>query len=308
MTTSTTQAATDPRLVGWKHSRITTTFGLEISDRRLFSDADPSIIPSLLSEHSVLVIRGQNLSHKEQVDLAREIGEPTPAHPVVPGLPGYPEILVLDAAQGGKNARWHTDVTFVATPPAASVLVADHVPPQGGDTLFADLGAAYRSLSEPLQHLADGLEAVHRITPLAYWGEPADTALTRDDALKLLEDSRKLPAVIHPLVRVHPVTGRKALFVNPGFTSHIIGLSRIESENLLRLFFEHATRPEVTLRHRWNSGDVLIWDNQTTMHYATDDYGKLDRRMRRVTVRGDNPRGPMGDTSRVSHDPFLTTR
>ena len=138
------------------------------------------------------------------------------------------------------------------------------------------------------------LEAVHRISPLAYWGEPFDSALNRADAQKLFDDSLDVPPVIHPVVRVHPTTGRPNLFVNPGFTSHIVGMSRIESDGLLHLLYEHMTQPEFVLRHRWRNGDVVIWDNRATMHYAVDDYGTTERRVRRVTIRGPRPVGPTG--------------
>ena len=291
-------------LVGTPDTRC---FGAEVSGGRLV-DAEPGWLSAVLAEHLVVVARGQHLTHAEQVEVARSLGEPTPAHPVVPGHPDHPEILVLDGAAGGRNAQWHTDVTFVAAPPAASVLVADHVPPSGGDTTWADLRGAYDTLSAPLRAAVDELVAVHRITPLAYWGEPADTAMSRDDAEALLANARTVPPVSHPVVRVHPVTGRRSLFVNPGFTSHVLGLSRIESDHLLALLYAHATRPEATLRHRWQPGDVVIWDNRATMHYAVDDYGTTERRMRRVTVRGDLPFGPTGVTSAVVADPLHAVR
>jgi len=188
------------------------------------------------------------------------------------------------------------------------VLVGDVVPETGGDTLWADLVTAYERLSEPLRALVDNLEAVHRITPLAYWGEPFDSALTREDAQDLYETSKSVKPVIHPVVRVHPTTGRKALFVNPGFTSHIVGFSRIESEALLSMLYAHSTQPEFVLRHRWRQGDVLLWDNRATMHYATDDYGNKERKMRRVTIRGAKPFGPTGVESRIAEDLLVAIR
>jgi len=262
----------------------------------------------LLETHLVVVLRDQFLSHADQVALALTLGEPTPAHPVVPGHPDHPEILELDAARGGKNARWHTDVTFVQNPPAASVLVADHTPEFGGDTQWVSMRAAYHALSPALRKVVSSLEAVHRISPLAYWGEPFDTALTRDDAQKLYDDALRVPPVVHPVVRVHPTTGEPALFVNPGFTTHIVGLSRIESDNLLKLLYEHSTQPEFAYRHRWRAGDVVMWDNRATMHYAIDDYGNVDRRMRRVTVRGTTPVGPSGNASHIVADPLVAVR
>jgi alpha-ketoglutarate-dependent taurine dioxygenase len=292
----------------WKVEKLTSRIGAELVGGDLRDRPDPSWLLEQLHEHLVLVVRDQQLSPADQVALAHQLGEPTPAHPVVPGHPDHPEILELDAAQGGRNARWHTDVTFTATPPAASILVADTVPPFGGDTLWADLRSAYDRLAAPIQRLVDGLEAVHRISPLAYWGEPFDSALDRHDAQELLDQAALVPPVIHPVVRVHPVTGRRALFVNPGFTTHIVGLSRIESDGILDLLHRHTTQPEVTFRHRWRAGDVVLWDNRATMHYATDDYGLEPRRMRRVTLRGATTVGPDGATSRIASDPRVAVR
>lgn len=287
---------------------ITGAFGAEITGADVRTGFEDGEVLRLLEEHLVLVFRDQHLSHADQVILARSLGEPTPAHPVVPGHPDHPEILELDAQKGGKNARWHTDVTFVPTPPAASVLVADHTPEYGGDTLWLDLRTAYAQLNPALQTAISGLKAVHRISPLAYWGEPFDSALSRDDARRLFDDALGVPPVLHPVVRVHPSTGRPSLFVNPGFTTHVAGLSRIESDHLLRLLYEHMTQPEFTLRHRWRPGDVLMWDNRATAHYAIDDYGTADRRMRRVTIRGSRATGPDGFESRIVDDPMLTVR
>ncbi|MCU1365749.1 MAG: taurine dioxygenase [Ilumatobacteraceae bacterium] len=292
----------------WTVEQLTSGIGAEIVGADLRVDIDADWLRGQLYEHLVLVVRDQDLSPADQVALARRLGEPTPAHPVVPGHPDHPEILELDAAQGGRNARWHTDVTFTATPPMASILVADTVPRFGGDTLWADLRGAYDRLAAPMRSLVDGLEAVHRISPLAYWGEPFDTALDRTDAQILLDQAASVPPVIHPVVRVHPVTQRRALFVNPGFSTHIVGLSRIESDGLLDLLHRHTVQPEVTFRHRWREGDVVMWDNQATMHYATDDFGDAPRRMRRVTLRGTTPVGPTGIESRIATDPRVAIR
>ena len=292
----------------WTMTPITGVFGAELSGARARDGIDGAWLSSLLDDHRLLVLRDQHLTHADQVALARQLGEPTPAHPVIPGHPDFPEILEQDGAKGGRNARWHTDVTFVPRPPAASVLVGDATPTFGGDTMFADTRTAYESLAEPLRRMLDHLEAVHRITPLAYWGEPFDSALTRADAQQLFDDSAKVAPVIHPVVRVHPTTGRPNLFINPGFTSHIVGWSRIESDGLLRMLYEHMTQPEFVLRHRWREGDVVIWDNRATMHYAVDDYGTTERRVRRVTIRGGLPVGPSGVESRIADDPLIAVR
>lgn len=292
----------------WTTTQITGTFGLELSGARLADGVDRDWIVSQLEQHLVLVFRDQFLTHAEQVAFARNFGELTPAHPVVPGHPDHPEILELDGAAGGRNAMWHTDVTFMPTPPAISVLVGDVTPESGGDTQWADTRSAYERLHPALRDAVDQLEAVHRISPLAYWGEPFDTALGREDAQRLYDDALKVPPVIHPMVRVHPTTGRRNLFVNPGFTTHVVGLSRVESDGLLALLYDHMFQPELVLRHRWRAGDVLVWDNRTTAHYATDDYGSKERKMRRVTVRGSLPAGPNGAESRIASDPLVAVR
>lgn len=292
----------------WNVTAITGVFGAELSGGHVRDGFDPQWLTGLLDDHRLLVLRDQHLTHAEQVAVAHGLGEPTPAHPVIPGHPDFPEILEQDGALGGRNARWHTDVTFIPTPPAASVLVGDATPQSGGDTMFADTRTAYERLAAPVRQMVDRLQAVHRISPLAYWGEPFDSALDRDDAQKLLDDAALVPPVIHPVVRVHPSTGRPNLFVNPGFTSHVVGLSRIESDGVLRMLYAHMTQPELTLRHRWRDGDVVIWDNRATMHYAVDDYGTSERRMRRVTIRGPLPVGPTGVTSRIVDDPLIAVR
>lgn len=292
----------------WTITPLTGTFGAELSGGRLADGINGPWLAEQLTTHLVIVLRGQHPTHAQQVELARALGEPTPAHPVVPGHPDHPEILVIDGALGGKNARWHTDVTFMPTPPAASVLVSDAVPTHGGDTMWADTRTAFERLAPALRVAVDQLEAVHRISPLAYWGEPFATALARGDAQQLFDDAGNVPPVIHPVVRVHPVTHRKNLFVNPGFTTHIVGMSRIESDGLLRLLYEHMTQPEFLVRHHWQAGDVVIWDNRATMHYAVDDYGPVERRMRRVTIRGGKPAGPTGVESRIADDPLVAVR
>ncbi len=292
----------------WKVRPLTGNFGAEVTDVDLRTYDDGRALLELLERHLVLVFRDQNLTHAEQSRIARLMGEVTPAHPVVPGHPDFPEILELNALQGGKNARWHTDVTFVENPPAASILVADVIPEFGGDTLWADARAAFAALAPALREAVSQLEAVHRISPLAYWGEPFDSALSREDAQTLFDDAAKIPPVIHPVVRIHPATAKPALFVNPGFTSHVVGLSRIESDHLLRLLFEHVVQPEFTLRHHWAAGDAVMWDNRATLHYAADDYGQAERRMRRITLRGTRPLGPSFQESRLTNDPLVSIR
>jgi taurine dioxygenase len=241
----------------------------------------------------VVFLRDQHINPTQQVAFGRTFGELTAAHPLQGGLDDeHPEILVLDSrdyalgigdrAQGTSyNNRWHTDVTFSATPPLASILAAKEVPAHGGDTLWADLVGAYAALSPPVQALVDPLTAVHHAAQTFERFQSDDTNRTR---VANLEPAR------HPVVRVHPETGERGLFVNPTFTSHIEGLSRLESEHLLRLLYEHSTRPEHVVRWRWRAGDVAVWDNRATAHYASADYD-APRVMHRITVAGDRPSG-----------------
>jgi taurine dioxygenase len=183
---------------------------------------------------------------------------------------------------------WHSDVTPAINPPYASILRADIVPAVGGDTTWTNLVAAYEALSEPIQQLVDGLRAEHRYG-VGYGGTSAKYR-QRIDANPLVSH--------HPVVRVHPETGEKALLVSPGFTSHIVGLNPSESRRILDLLFEEITRPEHTVRFRWEPGSVAFWDNRTTSHLAPLDLAPdTPRRLFRVTLVGDVPVGPDGRSS-----------
>jgi alpha-ketoglutarate-dependent taurine dioxygenase len=241
----------------------------------------------------VLFLRDQHITPAQQVAFGRAFGELTPAHPLQGGLDDdHPEVLVLDSrdyrlgigdrGEGTSyNNRWHTDVTFSARPPLASILAAKEIPERGGDTLWADLVAAYRTLSPGIRALVDPLVAVH------------DAARTFDRFQDAGNRDRVagMAPVRHPVVRVHPESGERGLFVNPVFTSHIEGLSRLESERILGLLYDHTTTPERVVRWRWRAGDVAVWDNRATSHYAAADYDG-PRVMHRITVAGDVPVGP----------------
>ena len=254
------------------------------------TDDQVRAIRTALAEYKVLFFAGQHDLHPDsQIALGRRLGEVTESHPVVPGVDEqHPEIYALDSATGGFADVWHTDVTFVRRPPLGSVLRAVVLPPTGGDTQWADLELAYRSLSEPVRRLADQLVAVHDGTrEFGYY------LAQREERTKWEgEEFRALVPIEHPVVRVHPETGRKGLFVNPGFVSHIKDVSDAESRYLLDLFYAHITKPEHIVRHRWSVGDVVMWDNRSTVHYANRDYGDQRRVMHRITLRGDRPAGP----------------
>ena len=285
--------STAPASAGLQLEPLGPAFGARVHDVDLtrLTDAQVREVRTALAEHKVLFFSGQDaLDPDEQVRLGRRLGEVTESHPVVPGADeDHPEIYALDSAEGGFADIWHTDVTFVRRPPLGSVLRAVVLPPTGGDTQWADLQLAYESLSAPLQQLADQLVAVHDGT--REWGY----YLAQRKAAETLWEGKRyttLEPIEHPVVRVHPETGRKGLFVNPGFTSHITGVSDAESRHLLDLFYAHITKPEHIVRHRWSTGDVAMWDNRSTVHYANRDYGSQRRVMHRITLRGDEPRGP----------------
>lgn len=271
--------------------RLGAYHGARVSGVQLDTASDEQILAvrEALAEHKVLFFSGQDLDPDRQVRLGRRVGELTPSHPVVPGLDAeHPEIYALDAADNGFADIWHTDVTFVRRPPLGSILRAVQVPEVGGDTNWADGEAAYNSLSAPVRQLADQLTAVHDGTREFgyYLAQRGGKGNSWDD-----EDYSRLVPVEHPVVRVHPETGRRSLFVNPGFTSHIAGVSDAESRGLLDLFYAHLTKPEHIVRHRWTAGDVAMWDNRSTLHYANRDYGDFRRIMHRITLRGDEPVG-----------------
>ena len=254
------------------------------------TDDQVRAIRTALAEYKVLFFAGQHDLHPDQqIALGRRLGEVTESHPVVPGVDDqHPEIYALDSSTGGFADVWHTDVTFVRRPPLGSVLRAVVLPPTGGDTQWADLELAYESLSEPVRRLADQLVAVHDGTrEFGYY------LAQREERTKWEgEEFRALVPIEHPVVRVHPETGRRSLFVNPGFVSHLKDVSDAESRSLLDLFYAHITKPEHIVRHRWSVGDVVMWDNRSTVHYANRDYGDQRRVMHRITLRGDRPAGP----------------
>jgi taurine dioxygenase len=235
----------------------------------------------------VLFFRSQEMTPHAQRDFAARFGT-LHVHPIYPVLPDLPEILLLDNHESflPDNDNWHTDVTFSKTPPLAGILAAKRIPPIGGDTLWSDSSAVYEALSEPLRRFLDGLTAQHSVAksfPPERWQNDLAFKERYEQAVA------KHPPVDHPVVRTHPVSGRKGLFVNEGFTTHINGIKPHESEALLKFLFAQAGRPEFILRWRWSAGDVAFWDNRNTQHYAVADYLPERRTMHRATVNGDAP-------------------
>lgn len=278
--------------------KITARIGAEITGLGPSLELDAETVAEVraaLSEHKALLFRGVRLDDEDQQRFAGYFGPLTTAHPTVPAEVGAPHVLPVDSEDGQVN-YWHTDVTFVRNPPQASTLRSLVVPPYGGETLIANTGAAYRDLPAPLRAFADTLWAVHT--------NDYDYAVPQVDLENETERERERRAIFrstryetaHPVVRVHPLTGERNLFIG-GFAQRIVDLSVAESKDILRLLQNYVTRPENILRVTWEPGQLVLFDNRITQHYAVDNYDDLPRRLNRVTVAGDIPVGVDGQQS-----------
>jgi taurine dioxygenase len=279
-------------------TRIGGRIGAEISgvDLKLaIEPGDAGAIHDALVEHKVLVFRGQHLDDEQHQRFASIFGELTLAHPTVPSVDGQANVLEVAGGEGARANAWHTDVTFVVAPPKATTLRSLVIPPYGGDTLFSNTAAAYADLPEHLRVLADRLWAEHS-NEYDYAEHPQFRSAEVEEYQKVFVSTRYRTA--HPVVRVNPDSGVPNLFIG-NFVTGIIGLSRTEGRDILRLLQHYVTRPENTLRHKWQVGDIVVWDNRSTQHYAADDYGDLARKLHRVTVAGDVPVGVNGEKSRI---------
>ena len=289
---------------------VTPTIGAEISGvdlRQPLDAATAADIQKALHDWRVVFFRDQHIDNDQLKAFGRAFGPLTPAHPIAEGMDDHPEIWERTVEEyrqrrakqealpiGREPPRdykgWHIDITFVANPNRYSILQGVEIPPYGGDTLFTSLVAAYEGLSPPIRQLIDGLQAVHRTT-----GYDGGSAAPRKDGRS------KGPFVsVHPLVRIHPETGEKVLFLNPGTISHIVGLKERESQALLDLLYVEATRPEYQVRFHWRPRSLVVWDNQAVAHAGPIDYAQFDlpRAVRRITVAGELPKGPDGFVSR----------
>lgn len=273
--------------------RINPNIGAEIRDidlRQPLSPEQVAQVTTALVEHEVIVLKNQDIEVDDQIRFGRYFGELT-VHPFSPNMDGKPEVIVLDNHKDNPPALtdvWHSDETFRDEPPLGTILRCRITPEIGGDTLFSSMTCAYEGLSDRMQRYIDGLEAVHDFKPfrtLFAQGTPEQKA-----KLRKMED--EFPNPVHPVVRVHPVTGRRILNVNPQFTIRIVGMKEAESRALLDLLFDQAKTPEYQLRVRWEPNQMVMWDNRSTHHYAVHDYWPQRRRMERITVKGDRPFGP----------------
>jgi taurine dioxygenase len=258
----------------------------------------------------VVFFRGQNLDHAQHVATSRQFGEPTIGHVVFGAVEGYPEVYSVgktrtaNAGYGATNlspwAGWHTDITAAVNPPFASILRGVVIPPYGGDTMWTNLVAAYNGLSPTMRRFVEGLRGLHQFALRR-------AAVTNDEFNQRVRD--RILVSEHPIVTVHPETRERVLYVSPGFLKSIVGLTARESEKMLEILWEHVTRPEYTVRFRWNAGDIAFWDNRSTAHLAPRDIFEtdFDRQLYRVTLVGEPPVGVDGRPSRaIEGEPILS--
>jgi len=265
---------------------------IEGVDAGTLSDTQFAQVHAALMTHHVIFLRGQRLSQAQLVAFARRFGEPQPASESSFGkLEGFPEIDVLDYDATRPpyvtKEMWHTDFSGRAEPTMGSVLYALQVPSSGGDTIWVSLAAAYEALSARMKQYLAGLRAQHETVKA--FGDDIRSHLWKDQAgRQRFERIKAQPPAEHPVICTHPVSGKKLLYVNEGYTTRLLGVERKEGEAVLNYLFEHLRTPEFQVRHRWREGDVVVWDNRITQHYALADYGER-RVMHRITIRGVRP-------------------
>lgn len=246
-------------------------------------DATIAAIRQALVEHQVIFFRDQTLTPEQQLAFGRRFG-PLNIHPYVAGMADYPEVMEIIKEPTDRinfGGGWHSDMSFLETPAIGSILYAVELPDWGGDTLFASQAAAFDALSPGLQATLEGLNAIHS-AEREY--APTGPSAQKRESMKISDAEGMAGRFSHPMVKVHPETGRKALYVNPAFTMNIDGWSRRDSRPLLDYLFEHSRKEAFTCRLRWRPGTVAFWDNRSVWHYALNDYPGQRRHMRRVTV------------------------
>lgn len=268
--------------------KLAGALGAEISGIDLKCRINPEIINEIrtaLLEHEVIFFRKQDIAGKHHLALANAFGKAV-IHPAYPQLEDTPEVnkLINDKDNPSKIELWHTDMTFMKAPPLGSILRAYKIPKFGGDTLFASMSAAYQGLSDKMQSFLSGLTATHDFC--FGFKESLEEAGGRERLKKAIEDN---PPVSHPIVRTHPESGKKALFVNCLFTKQIDGMKANESRALLQMLYEHAVIPEYSYRLRWEENTIAFWDNRITQHKPINDYFPHYREMHRITIAGDTP-------------------
>ncbi|GJL89019.1 MAG: alpha-ketoglutarate-dependent taurine dioxygenase [Minwuia thermotolerans] len=269
--------------------RVAGAIGAEVSGVDLSRDLDPDTVAALrqaLLDHLVIFLRDQPIEPARFLAFARAFGTPV-EYPFVKGLDAFPQIIEVAKLEGETTnfgGIWHSDTVYLDEPPMGSMLLAREIPPQGGDTLFANQYLAYEALSPTFQGLLDGLTAIHS-------SAKADVSKTREDRIKSggTAEAGKDYLSYHPAVRTHPETGRKALFVNVAHTERFDGMTEAESKPILDYLFQHQIRPEFTCRFIWSPGAIAFWDNRCAQHNPVNDYHGYRRIMHRITLAGDRP-------------------
>ena len=272
---------------------LTGAMGAEIQDIQIggnLSNADFDAIHQAFLDYGAIFFRDQKVSHEDQIAFARRFGN-LEEHPIVESMEDHP-LLTKVIKPKGQSAEfgvgWHTDNSFFENPSMATCLYGDVIPPYGGDTVYANQYLAYASLSEGMKKMLEGLQAVHSAQG-AYTAPQTKDKYDGKGAMKYKWSDAIFEEVKHPVVRTHPETGKKALYVNPMFTTRFEDMTEKESAPLLNYLFGHATRPEYCCRFVWAPYSLALWDNRAVQHYAVDDYKDYERVMYRVTVKGDHP-------------------
>jgi taurine dioxygenase len=266
-----------------------TYIGAEVTGIDLRLPLDHACIEKITTahaEHGVLAFPDQPIDSAQLMAFGRRFGELS-VHPFSTNAVDTPELIVYDNKEGNPPAStdvWHSDETFRECPPLGTMLCSKIIPPLGGDTVFANMASAYEGLSDRMQQLISGLEAVHDFKPFKTL-----FAQSEQGRKKLRHFEERYPAVTHPVVTRHPLTGRRVLFVNPQFTLYIKGMEERESQTLLDTLFRQASIPEYQYRHRWQPNMLVFWDNRLAQHYAVHDYYPQRRLLERVTIKGEKP-------------------
>jgi len=251
------------------------------------SDESFGVIRQAFLEHGVIFFRDQHLTPEQHIAFARRWA-PIDINRFFKPVPGHPEIAEVRKEPGQSTnigGSWHTDHSYDASPAMGSILLAREVPPQGGDTLFANMGMAYDALSAGMKRTLEGLKAVHSTAHI--FGASGAYARAGDVADRIGNPQAAMQEAVHPVVIRHPQTGRKTLYVNSAFTVRFDGWTASESEGLLHTLYQHAGRPEFSCRFAWREGSIAFWDNRATWHYALNDYAGQRRLMHRITVQGE---------------------
>ena len=269
--------------------KLTPNIGAEIFGKNIFENLSLKVCDAIydsLIENKVIFFRNQLITSEQHISLAKSFGDIEPPHPVYPHVDQYPEIVLLENDKNNPPDTdvWHTDLSFKPNPPFASILYSKEIPSSGGDTLWSCLSSIYDALPKHIKNYLENLKAVHDM------GDFRNTFTNNEPlgfAEKLNKGFNKFGSSIQPIVKSHPITKKKFIYINPGFTNHVVGLNSTDSNNLLNYLFTFMNKPEFQVRFKWSENTIAIWDNRCTMHYAIGDYLPHRRKMHRITILND---------------------